>query len=609
MKELLIKIKKHDITFILLNIYLVIMIFLPKQYSDLFGLPIRLGITGIYILITLYRIYTKKIALNKNKNKVFICLLIIFLITIIPSLFLTKSLITSIYTIIKFITVFLMLFILSKIKFTKEEYLILLKNLIICLFVISIIGIIQYVFNIDLLIKNSGIEHYPGAKGRLATTFFNTIYYGIFINLVFAFVFYLLNKVNSKKHIIIFSTLCILLYINLIFTFTRSTIIIFIAIIVLMIVLLNKLIFNKRTLIVFLSFLVITFSIPGAQPLIKKSFLDAYKMMGNIVSFLPGIDSDMFNFVDYNEDSEFVDYSLQHREAFAAIAKKIANDNLFTGVGFGTYINYMKSSDFDKAYPEYTLDRTHPHSSLILMFAEIGIFGLLSFCFLLISLLIKTVYMLIQYFKKDNLKFHLASILFAITSGFIMVNIMSENAIYDTQITYIFMILFGLLTSYINFEKNDNVVLFISSTGGHLNELLQLKPLIDKYDSYVITEKTKSNLSLKNKFDNVGYLVYGTKKNLFKYLFVFSFNIIKSLYYYLRIRPDVVVTTGTHTAVPMCYIGKIFGSKIIFIETFANSKTKTVAGKIVYPIADTFIVQWESMLELYPKAIYAGWIY
>jgi len=152
-------------------------------------------------------------------------------------------------------------------------------------------------------------------------------------------------------------------------------------------------------------------------------------------------------------------------------------------------------------------------------------------------------------------------------------------------------------------------VLFISSTGGHLNELLQLKPLMKEYDSYLVTEKTKSNLSLKDKFDQVYYLVYGTKKNLFTYFFKFSFNILKSLILFIKIKPNTVITTGTHTAVPMCYIAKLFRCKVIFIETFANSKTKTVAGKLVYPIADTFIVQWESMLELYPKAICGGWIY
>lgn len=152
-------------------------------------------------------------------------------------------------------------------------------------------------------------------------------------------------------------------------------------------------------------------------------------------------------------------------------------------------------------------------------------------------------------------------------------------------------------------------VLFIASTGGHLSELLQLKSLLNKYNAYLITEKTKSTISLKNKFKKVNYLVYGTKDHKLSYIFKFSYNCIKSLLLYIKIRPKVIVTTGTHTAVPVCYIGKLFGSKIIFIETFANSKTKTLSGKLVYPIADTFIVQWESMLELYPNAIYGGWIY
>lgn len=152
-------------------------------------------------------------------------------------------------------------------------------------------------------------------------------------------------------------------------------------------------------------------------------------------------------------------------------------------------------------------------------------------------------------------------------------------------------------------------VLFISSTGGHLNELLQLEPLFAKYDSYIVTEKTKSSKVLKSKYKNVYYLVYGTKLHLFTYFFKFIYNIIKSFILYVKIRPKVIITTGTHTAVPMCYIGKLFRSKIIYIETFANRNTKTVAGKIIYPIADTFIVQWKSMLKLYPKAIFGGWIF
>ena len=152
-------------------------------------------------------------------------------------------------------------------------------------------------------------------------------------------------------------------------------------------------------------------------------------------------------------------------------------------------------------------------------------------------------------------------------------------------------------------------VMFISSTGGHLTELLELKKMFKKYDYSIITEKTKSNKTLKNEYKNVHYLLYGTKHNKLKYPFILLINCFISLYYYIKIRPKVIITTGAHTAGPMCSIGKIFGSKIIYIETFANINTKTVTGKLIYKFADLFIVQWESMLELYPKATYGGWIF
>lgn len=153
-------------------------------------------------------------------------------------------------------------------------------------------------------------------------------------------------------------------------------------------------------------------------------------------------------------------------------------------------------------------------------------------------------------------------------------------------------------------------VMFISSTGGHLSELLQLKKIFDKYDYHLVSEKTKTNMSLKKEYgDKISFLTHGTKHNFFIYLFVFPWNCLKSLILFLKYRPDVVVTTGAHTGVPMCYIAKIFRRKVIYIETFANIHTKTLSGRLVYPIADVFVVQWESMLELYPKAIYGGWIF
>ena len=153
-------------------------------------------------------------------------------------------------------------------------------------------------------------------------------------------------------------------------------------------------------------------------------------------------------------------------------------------------------------------------------------------------------------------------------------------------------------------------VLFISSTGGHFNELQQLRPLFEKYDYHIITEKDETTKAMKEKYgDKISYLPYGTRTKILKYIFVFIYLCVKTIYLYCKIRPQYIVTTGTHTAGPMCYLGKIFGSKIIYIETFANRNRKTATGKLIYPIADLFIVQWEEMLELYPKAVYGGAIY
>lgn len=153
-------------------------------------------------------------------------------------------------------------------------------------------------------------------------------------------------------------------------------------------------------------------------------------------------------------------------------------------------------------------------------------------------------------------------------------------------------------------------VMFISSMGGHLTELMQLKSIFKNYDYMIITEKHKSTVGLKSRYKSkIDYLKAGNKDHMLKYIFIIPYNIIKSLKLFLKFKPDVIVTTGAHTSVMMCYIAKIFRKKVIYIESFANVETKTLSGRLVYPISDIFIVQWHSMLKLYPKAVYGGWIF
>ncbi|GAB6099402.1 UDP-N-acetylglucosamine--LPS N-acetylglucosamine transferase [Halanaerocella petrolearia] len=152
--------------------------------------------------------------------------------------------------------------------------------------------------------------------------------------------------------------------------------------------------------------------------------------------------------------------------------------------------------------------------------------------------------------------------------------------------------------------KNKKLLL-ISSCGGHLTQLLKLEEMFKKYDFHIVTEKLDFTLNLREKYP-VSFLIHGGRNYPIRYFFKFIYNLIKSFIIFALEKPDYVITTGAHTGVPMCYIAKLFGKKVIFIESFAKIKSPTLSGRIVYPIADLFIVQWEEMKKHYPEAIYPG---
>ena len=61
--------------------------------------------------------------------------------------------------------------------------------------------------------------------------------------------------------------------------------------------------------------------------------------------------------------------------------------------------------------------------------------------------------------------------------------------------------------------------------------------------------------------------------------------------------------------IPICLIAKINRKKLIYIESFAKVNSPTLSGKLLYKFADVFYVQWESMIDIYPKARFIGYIY
>lgn len=83
-------------------------------------------------------------------------------------------------------------------------------------------------------------------------------------------------------------------------------------------------------------------------------------------------------------------------------------------------------------------------------------------------------------------------------------------------------------------------------------------------------------------------------------------NCVESFFLLIKEKPDLIISTGADVAVPTCIIGKLLGIKLIYIESGGNVITPSLSGKLIYPFADLFIVQWRPTLKNFPSAVYSG---
>lgn len=149
-------------------------------------------------------------------------------------------------------------------------------------------------------------------------------------------------------------------------------------------------------------------------------------------------------------------------------------------------------------------------------------------------------------------------------------------------------------------------ICFISSSGGHLEQIRQLKDVALMYEHYYVLPKNSSTVTFSNKKYLVGDFY---RKNRIQFMFRFVFTSIQQLFIFLKERPDIVITTGAGVAIPTCLYAHFLGKKLIYIESFARMKSLNKTAKLLSKYADLFVVQWEELLKLVPDAVYGGWIY
>lgn len=151
-------------------------------------------------------------------------------------------------------------------------------------------------------------------------------------------------------------------------------------------------------------------------------------------------------------------------------------------------------------------------------------------------------------------------------------------------------------------KKKKIKICLISSSGGHYEQLKMLKKLEKDYEVFWVTEYT----SYISKADY--YMIQTGMKDKW-YIFKMIKNLFRTFRIWAKERPDYVVTTGSMVAIPMALLAKLFKKKLVYIESFARVSDSSKTGQLLYKYADLFIVQWESMKDVYPNAVYGGSLY
>jgi len=152
--------------------------------------------------------------------------------------------------------------------------------------------------------------------------------------------------------------------------------------------------------------------------------------------------------------------------------------------------------------------------------------------------------------------------------------------------------------------------MIVLGMGGHTQQMIKLVDALGGgYEYEYILAKNDKISENKIKIPGKIYRIKrtrGAKESLLSSIIkniMRSFELIPLM---IKSKSRAIIACGPDIAAAVCFIGKLFGKKIIFLESWSRIYSKSYSGRFVYLFADKFFIQWPQMKKYYKKAIYAG---
>lgn len=137
-------------------------------------------------------------------------------------------------------------------------------------------------------------------------------------------------------------------------------------------------------------------------------------------------------------------------------------------------------------------------------------------------------------------------------------------------------------------------VLLVGSSGGHLAQLLALRPWWEGRERTWVTFATQ-DAKAHLREEKVVWAYFPTTRNIPNLLR----NLALALGVLRRARPDLVVSTGAGVAFPFFLVARAMRIRTVYLEVYDRLDSRTLTGRLCRPLSSLFCVQWEEQAALY----------
>ena len=144
-------------------------------------------------------------------------------------------------------------------------------------------------------------------------------------------------------------------------------------------------------------------------------------------------------------------------------------------------------------------------------------------------------------------------------------------------------------------------VLLVCSSGGHLLQLVSLRPAWEDFSrAWVTFDKSDARSLLRG--ERVIFAHGPTNRNLPN----LARNLVLAARVLRRTRPRVVMTTGAGVAVPFAWLARLTGAKVVYVESFTRIGGPSLSLRLIRPVASRLYVQWPELAARLRGARHVG---